>query len=397
MGGLSKAKFDFDELIPRKGTNCIKYDWAKERGFPDDVLPMWVADMDFRTAGEIIEALEKSARYGIFGYTEVGPSYFDPIGDWFQRRFGYQLRPDWMLKTPGVVFALNMCVRAYTREGDNVLIQSPVYHPFHSSVTENGRKILDNTLIYKDGAYSVDLADFERKIVDGKVGLFLLCSPHNPVARVWTEEELSAMGAICLKHGCVVAADEIHCDFVWGERNHRLFPSVGHAFERNAVLLTAPSKTFNLAGLNTSNVFIPDPSLRQRFRDEVSRTGVSQLQVMGLVACEAAYRHGEPWFDALKGYLEGNIAYVESFFRERLAPLSLAETQGTYLMWADFSGLKLPHKTLSKLLSQKARLWLSDGLTFGEAGKEFRRINVATPRKNVEEAMGRLAGMLESL
>jgi cystathionine beta-lyase len=395
--GKKRAPYNFDELINRRGTNCIKFDWAEKRGFPPDVIPLWVADMDFRSPDEVIEALVAAARHGVFGYSDAGPGYFEAIRSWFDRRFGFQLREDWLVRTAGVVYSLNMAIRAFSREGDHVLIQSPVYPPFHSSVTDNGRKVSDNTLVYRDGAYSIDLLDFERKLKQGRIKLFLLCSPHNPVGRVWDPEELSAMGELCLKHGCVVVADEIHCDFVWGGREHRVFPSLGEAFQKNTVLLTAPTKTFNLAALHNSNVFIPNPALRQRFQDEVARSGISQLSVMGLVACQAAYEHGEGWFEELKAYLAGNIRYTEDFFRANLKGLSLVETQGTYLMWADFSDLFLDHKELKRLLKEKARVWLSDGLTFGVAGRNFQRINVAAPRRVIHEGLERISLMLRDL
>ncbi|MDR2404880.1 MAG: pyridoxal phosphate-dependent aminotransferase [Deltaproteobacteria bacterium] len=390
-------RYNFDEIVERNGTNCIKYDWRAKKGLSSDVIPLWVADMDFRTADEIIESLVKTARHGIFGYSDTDESYFTPIGEWFKRRFQATLKPEWLVKAPGVVYAINTAIRAYSEENDPVLIQSPVYHPFHSSVTVNKRRLVDNTLIYKDGKYTIDLNDFEDKIVKEKIGLFILCSPHNPVGRVWTREELTAMGEICLRHNCLVLADEIHQDFVWGGREHHVFTELDPRFQEIAVVMTAPSKTFNLAGLNTSNIFIPNESLRKKFTKEVERTGVSQLSIMGLNASIAAYSHGYEWFDQLKDYLEKSILYIESFFKNNLQELHLVKLEGTYLMWADFSRLNIKHEDLVKRLASDAKLWLSDGLGFGESGRDFQRINIAAPLKTVSSALERLAAFVKSL
>jgi cystathionine beta-lyase len=397
QAGNRPRPYNFDLIVERRGTNCIKYDGAKARGYPDDLLPLWVADMDFRTADEVIEALVRAARHGIFGYSDTDGEYFKPIGEWFQRRLGCRLEPEWLVKTPGVVYALNTAIRALSKENDAVLIQTPVYHPFHSSVTANKRRLVDNTLVYRDGSYSIDLEDFERKLVSEKCALFILCSPHNPVGRVWREDELRAMGDVCLRHKCLVIADEIHQDFVWGGRTHHVFLSLDPSYEKNTVLLTAPSKTFNLAGLHNSNIFIPDKALRRKFQDEIDRSGISQLSIMGIEASVAAYRHGERWFEELKAYMEQNIAYVREFFRNNLKKLHLVELQGTYLAWADFSSLNIPHDELKRMIIHKAKLWLSDGLSFGEAGRDFQRINIAAPRKIVHEALERLASLVKDL
>lgn len=396
-GKAGAALYDFDEILDRRGTNCIKWDGAAARGLPPGLLPLWVADMDFRTAPEIIGALLKTAEHGVFGYSDTGPEYFRPIGAWYERRFGCRLDPSWLVKAPGVVYALNLVIRAFTEEGDAVLIQSPVYHPFHSSVTANRRVLVDSRLVNEGGAYSVDFGDFERKIEENSVRLFILCSPHNPVGRVWTPGELKTMGEICLRHGCLVAADEIHADFVWGGGRHRVFTEIDPAFEKITALLTAPSKTFNLAGLHVSNVFIPDPALRAKYTAEADRSGMSQLSIMGLNAGREAYASGEPWFEALKAYLEKNRAFVRDFFRERLPELVLSELQGTYLVWADFSALKIPPGELGRLIVRRAGLWLSDGRSFGEAGSGFQRINIAAPKKIVQEALERLESLIIEL
>jgi cystathionine beta-lyase len=383
-------EYDFDEIIERRGTSCIKYDFARERGKPEDVLPLWVADMDFRTPPEVVEALRGVAEHGIYGYSEAKDGYFAPLRDWFSRRLGWAPERAWLRKTPGVVYAINAAVRAFTRRGDAVLIQSPVYYPFFSAARGNGRLLVDSPLVYRDGAYAIDFEDFERKVRDFRPGLFLLCSPHNPVGRVWTPEELDRLGGVCLRHGTVVLSDEIHCDFVWGGRRHEVYGSRSEGLAGRSIVATAPSKTFNLAGLQISNVFIPDRTLRHEFAREMDRTGISQLGVMGLAAGRAAYEHGEPWLEALKAYLERTLAFVRGFVAESLPGVRLVEPEGTYLLWLDFRGLGLPHEEVDRIIVHKARLWLDDGLIFGEAGRHFQRINMAAPLSVVRQALERI-------
>ncbi|MDR1040843.1 MAG: pyridoxal phosphate-dependent aminotransferase [Deltaproteobacteria bacterium] len=382
--------YDFDEPVDRRGTSCIKYDFARERGLPEDVLPLWVADMDFRAPREVMDAVRRVADHGIWGYSEAKEGYFDAVRDWFSRRLGWTPERPWLKKTPGVVYAINTAVRAFTRRGDAVMIQSPVYYPFFSAVRGNSRLLVDSPLAYEGGAYSIDFADFEGKMKEFRPAMFLLCSPHNPVGRVWADWELERLGGICLKYGTLVLSDEIHCDFVWGGRRHRVFPSLSPALAERTVLATAPSKTFNLAGLMISNVFIPDGTLRREFAREVERTGLSQLNVMGLAAGQAAYESGGPWLTELIAYLEGNLAFARNFTRERLPGVRLVEPEGTYLLWLDFRGLGLPHEEVCRKIVHEAKLWLDEGLIFGEAGRHFQRINMAAPLATVRTAFERL-------
>lgn len=384
----------FDMAIDRRGTSCIKYDCAVRRGKPADVLPLWVADMDFMSSPAVLEALSGRVSHGIFGYSEAYGHYFDALRDWYRDSFGWTPELKWLVKTPGVVFAIAMAVRAFTREGDSVLLQQPVYYPFIGVVQDNGRHPVNSPLVYENGVYRVNLKDFEQKIIDNNVKLFLLCSPHNPVGRVWTREELTAMGDICLRHGVTVLADEIHADFVWPGNSHTVFASLGDVYAQNSVVCTAPSKTFNLAGLQVSNIFIKNPDLRLKFRSEIDKTGYSQLNVMGLVACEAAYAHGREWLEELKTYLLGNISYVRRFLRECLPQIKLVEPQGTYLLWLDFRDLGLTEVQREELLLQKAGLWLDSGMMFGSDGEGFERINIACPRKNLQMAMEKLESAL---
>lgn len=384
------AAFDFDTVYDRKNTGSLKHDFARARGLPEDVLPMWVADMDFRSPECVIEALIARARHGIFGYSEAPNGYFEALEKWFSERHGWKARPNWLVKAPGVVYAIAQAVRAFTEPGEAVLIQEPVYYPFRQVVESNGRRVVVSELIYENGAYQIDFEDFEEKIRENNARLFILCSPHNPVGRVWTRRELERVAEICLRHGVLVISDEIHADFVYPGHKHTVYAALGPEAERNAIVCTAPTKTFNLAGLHIANIFIPDPALRERFKGEVARSGMSQLNTMGLAACKAAYEGGGPWLDALMEYLGGNLAFMRAFIHDRLPRVRLVEPEGTYLVWADFRALGLSVHELEDFIVHKARLWLDGGTMFGESGAGFQRFNIACPRAVLQEALERL-------
>jgi cystathionine beta-lyase len=384
------VQHDFDEIVDRTGTDSLKYDFAAERGMPDGLIPMWVADMDFRCPDPVRDAVRNLGEFGIFGYTEAKSDYYEAVAHWFEERHGFTVDRRWIVKTPGVVFALATAVRAYTEPGDGVLIQKPVYYPFSEVILDNDRKIVNNPLVYKDGRFTIDFEDFENKITGNKVKLFLLCSPHNPVGRVWTREELKQMGDICLKHGCVVASDEIHCDFVFPGNRHRIFASVSDDFVNNCLIFTAPSKTFNIAGLQISNNFIPNPELRKKFRRQIDATGYSQLNTVGLEACKAAYQKGAPWLDELKKYLEGNLDLMRTFLMERIPQIQFVEPEGTYLVLLDFRKWSEDPREINDLLIKSAGVWLDDGRMFGEEGAGFQRINIACPRALLQEALEKL-------
>ena len=389
-------KFNFDEIVDRHNTNAIKYDFAAERGKPEGLIPLWVADMDFKTAPCVTEALVKSAEHSIFGYSEAkreGP-YFDAIQKWFSRRFRFEIKPEWIIKTPGVVYAIFSAIRAYTEVKDAILIQTPVYYPFKESVEVNGRRLVTNPLLYTDGKYKINFDDFENKIVKNNVKLFILCTPHNPVGRVWTKDELERMGDICLKHNVLVISDEIHCDFVFPDNKHTVFGTISEDFLNNSIICTSPSKTFNLAGLQTANIFIADSKLRQKFRKEISKTGYSQLNTMGLVSCQAAYEGGGEWLDEMLLYLEKNYRYVKEFINSNLPKIRIAELEGTYLIWLDMNAYGLTEAELEKVLVEKAGLWVSNGGVFGEEGKGFIRVNMACPLSTLEKAFNRLVSSL---
>ncbi|ADZ82211.1 MalY/PatB family protein [Cellulosilyticum lentocellum] len=389
--------YSFNEIIPRKGTNSLKYDFTEERGKPKDILPLWIADMDFKVPEVVSKRLNELAAHGIFGYSEVGTSYFEAVSNWMATYHNWKVKEEWLIKAPGVVFAIAMAIRALTKEGDSILIQQPVYHPFSKMILNNDRKLVSNTLIYQDGRYSIDFDDFEKKIVEHQVKLFILCNPHNPVGRVWTKEELIKLGDICLKHQILVVSDEIHQDFIYQGYKHEVFMNLNKAYEEITITCTAPSKTFNLAGLQVSNIFIANASVRRKVRKEIARIGYSQLNSAGLVACEAAYTEGREWLEALKTYLMGNLEYLRKFIETKLPEIKLVEPEGTYLVWLDFNALGLKEEALEEFIVKKANLWLNSGSTFGESGQGFERINIACPREILNQALEQLWTSIKAL
>ena len=389
--------FDFNEPIIRKNTNSIKYDFAIERGKPSDLLPLWVADMDFQTVPQVTEALIEASRHGIFGYTEVKEDYFNVLRQWFLTHYHWDIERKWLVKTPGVVYAIAMAIRAYTKKGDGVLIQRPVYYPFSETIVTNERKLINNPLVYENGTYHIDFEDFEQKIVENKVKLFLLCNPHNPVGKVWKRDELEKLGDICLKHNVLVVSDEIHADFIYPGKVHLPFASLKKEYKDITITCTAPSKTFNLAGLQVSNVLIPNTELKAAFKNEITKSGYSQLNTMGLIACKAAYEYGEEWLKSLKEYLYGNLQFIKEFVKVNLPQLTIVEPEGTYLLWIDFRGLGLSETELETLIVEKAKLWLDAGTMFGPEGSGFQRFNIACTRKTLEQAFQQLKDAVDSL
>ncbi|MGN1181260.1 MAG: MalY/PatB family protein [Suilimivivens sp.] len=394
---MAERNLDFDTVVDRKNTGCLKYDFAVKRGMPADILPLWVADMDFKTSSYIQDAVASQAEHGIYGYTESGDSYFEALQSWFFNHYDWKVEEKWLVKTPGVVYALAMAVQAFTGEGDAVLIQQPVYYPFGGVIEDNGRRIIDNTLVQDEtGRYHMDIADFEEKIVKEQVKLFFLCNPHNPVGRAWNRKELERIGDICYRHHVLIVSDEIHADFVYGKK-HQVFANLKKEYEEITITCTAPSKTFNIAGLQVSNIFIPDNQLRHRFKRQIAASGYSQLNAAGLVACEAAYRYGEEWYEAVKSYIWENISFTKKFLEERIPKVKMIEPEGTYLVWVDFRALCLSKRELEDLIIHKAGLWLDSGAIFGAAGEGFQRINVACPRVTLQTALERIETAVNSL
>ena len=383
--------YNFDEVIDRKGTNCLKYDFAVERGYPEGVLPFWVADMDFRTAPPVIEELERRVQHGIFGYTDPGADYRAAVWNWMKTQHDWTPAEGSLTITPGVVFALGMAVQSFTAPGDAVLIQQPVYYPFSSIILGNARQLVNSPLVLKDGHYEIDFVDFEQKITSKNVKLFLLCNPHNPAGRVYTRDELQKMATICLQHGVTIVADEIHNDFIRKGYEHTVLASLGNDIAQHVVTCTAPSKTFNLAGLQISNIFIENESMRQKFRATIDHAGYSQPNALGMFAAQAAYEKGLPWLEALRDYLEQNYQKTKAFLAQHLPKVTLIEPEGTYLLWLDFRAYGLSAKELDHLIVHEANLWLDSGHIFGKDGEGFERLNIACPWATLEQGLKQLA------
>lgn len=383
-------KYNFDQVVDRYHTNSIKYDCKQKRGKAEDILPLWVADMDFPTAKPIIERLHECIEHGIYGYSEAGNGYFRALYQWYKVGFDWEVKEEWLVKTPGIVFALATAIQAFTKEKDGILIQEPVYYPFRNMIEANDRIVVNSPLVLKDGYYEIDFDDLEKKIKEQNVKVFFLCSPHNPVGRVWKEEELKKIGEICVANKVILISDEIHSDFTYEGHKHHIFLSLDDRFKDWTIVCTAPSKTFNLAGLQVSNIFIPNETLRGKFKKAVERTGYCELSYTGLVACQAAYEEGREWLEEVKTYLKGNLEYVRGFLKEHLPQVELIEPEGTYLIWLDFRKLGLSVEQLEELMEKKAKLWLDGGTMFGEVGAGFQRVNIACPRTILEQALKQL-------
>lgn len=388
------GKTQFDQWIDREGTNCIKFDFAKEWGYAGDELSLWVADMDFETAPEITAALIERARHGIYGYTLPKEEYWNAVCSFMKEEHHYETKKEWYLNTPGIVFAISMAIRALTDEGDGVMIQRPVYYPFTKMVEKNHRKLINSPLkeVCEGDSirYEMDIDDFEEKIKLHNVKLFILCNPHNPVGRVWTRKELITIGNLCKKYGVLVVSDEIHFDFVYEGVKHTCFASISDEFAQMSITCTSPTKTFNLAGLQISNLIIENEILREKMRGEIERTGYDEPNIFGMTACKAAYEYGKPWLQELRGYLQDNLAFVRNFIKENLPKVKLIEPEGSYLIWLDFRAYGLSKEELEKKIVQEAKLWVDAGTMFGEEGTGFERMNIATPRMYLEKAMKQL-------
>ena len=379
-------KYDFDTIIPRRGTNSYKWDTPEE----ENVLPMWVADMDFRTAPAIVEALQKRIAHGIFGYTKVPKAYYDAVVRWFDDRHRWQIDPRWIIYTNGVVPALSAIIKALAAPSDKIIVQTPAYNCFYSSIRNNGCELSANYLVYRDGRYTINFDDLETKAADPKAKILLLCNPHNPVGRVWTPEELWRIGDICLHNGVFVVADEIHCDFAFPEHPHTIFAKACPQLEEKMILCTAPSKTFNLAGLQVSNIWVPGKEIRDRFKAEINAAGYSQLNALGLIACQAAYENGGEWLEQCQVYLRENLKVLRSFLKERLPKIRLIEPEGTYFAWLDCSGLGLSDTALENLIAHQAKLWLDGGSVFDKKSGQFERIVLACTKKTLLQALTQL-------
>ncbi|WP_409292545.1 MalY/PatB family protein [Peribacillus sp. SCS-37] len=389
-------KYNFDEHIPRTNTGSVKWDQSEQLFGDKDILPMWVADMDFKVPQPVIDALKAKAEHGIFGYTGGTDSYWDAVIDWMKTRHHWNIQKEWISHAPGVVPALNIIVQAFTSPGDGIMIQSPVYHPFAKVVEMNGRELTVNPLQNEAGRYTMDFADLKEKLKPG-VKMLILCSPHNPVGRVWSEEELRELGEICLANDVLIVSDEIHADLVMPGCRHKVFASINEEFEQNSIICTAPSKTFNLAGLQTSNIIIPNAGLREKFKKCMVEHFLGSMNTFGIAAAESAYREGADWLDQLLEYLQGNYDYIKKFLETHLNKLIVSPLEGTYLVWVDCRSLGLDAKELEQHMKKEGKVAFNHGYIFGEGGEGFLRINIACPRSIVEEGMKRLERAVNAL
>lgn len=388
-------KYDFDKITDRTHTNAIKYDLAKRRNKPEDALSLWVADMDFPTAPCVQKAVAEKAAHGIFGYSRPDERYYNALKKWFAERHNYEIQEEWVVNTPGVCFALASAVKAFTKEGESVLVQKPVYYPFFNTIKALNRKVVNSPLVLKNGHYEINFEDFEAKIVSENVKMFILCSPHNPGGRVWKKEELQRISEICLKHSVLVVSDEIHSDIVFEGSRHTVYGSISEAAAENSIICTAPSKSFNLAGLQFSNIIIPNAKLRIAFQREVDRTGYDEPSLMGIVAATSAYSEGGEWFDAARDYIWKNIQFASNYIEENCPKIKVVIPEGTYLLWLDFSAFGLSDEEINERILNRAKVWLDNGKMFGDEGKFFQRINCATPRKILAEALERICAQFQ--
>lgn len=385
--------YSFDEIIDREGTSCVKWDLRDKIFGTSDVLPMWVADMDFKTPEFISEAIIQRAQHAVYGYTYRTAGYYSSIINWMQSHHEWTIERDWILFSPGVVPVLYMATLAFTNPGDKVLIQTPVYPPFYDAVLKNNRQLVFNPLILNGNQYEVDFNDLDQKLAGTK--MMILSNPHNPVGRVWTKDELLEIGRLCLKHQVLLISDEIHCDLVFSAYKHIPTASLSPEIAANTITCLAPSKTFNTAGLSTSNVVVSNPLLRSKLNGIIQSVHVDSGNIFGAIASEAAYTHGDEWHKRLIEYLEGNLNLVRTFLKERLPEIKLTEPEATYLLWLDFRELGISQSELVKLLIDKARLGLNDGTDFGIEGTGFMRLNIGCPKSLLIEGLERLENALK--
>ncbi|UYX55763.1 pyridoxal phosphate-dependent aminotransferase (plasmid) [Bacillus thuringiensis] len=382
-------EFDFKQQIDRFDTASYKWDQSKILFEREDILPMWVADMDFMSPPAVVDALINRATHGVYGYTIIPDSYYISIMDWLKRRHGSIVQKEWITHSPGVVTALSILVSCLTKPGDKVIIQSPVYHPFYDVVIQQNRELVTNNLILEDGRYTMDLKDLEDKI-DSSVKVMLLCNPHNPVGRVWDEQELERLGALCAKHNIIVISDEIHCDLIYKGNKHVPFLSISEELKSTSITCISTSKTFNLAGLKTCNLIIQNPHIKELYEKKLRMLSLHAESFFGITAVEAAYTHGEEWLNQLLIYLEGNLNFLLDYFKQHINEVKVIKPEGTYLVWLDFQGLRMNKENIEKWMYQKAKLALNEGSMFGKNGEGFLRMNIACPRVILEEGLARI-------
>lgn len=392
-------KYDFNQIIERRDTGSSKWDKnvLKEMFGEEDILPFWVADMDFKVAEPITEAIHKRVNHGIFGYSVRQDSYYEAIINWTDRRFGWKIEKDWILYTPGVVPAVSYTIQGLLRPGDKVLIQEPVYYPFRKCIENNGCHAVVNELKHDGESYEIDFEDFENKAKDPEVKMFILCSPHNPVSRVWKKEELIRLGDICVANDVLILADEIHNDLIFPGNRHFIFASLKEEFAQNSITCTAPSKTFNLAGIQSSNIIIPNEVIRNKYNEMLERNNIGMQNPLSIAAVEAAYNEGEEWLEELLIYLKGNIDFIIDYLRKNLPKAKMSIPQGTYLGWIDLRSYEKDGRKLEELIIKEGKVALDGGTWFGTSGEGFMRINFACPRILLKEGMERLCKAVNNI
>lgn len=389
--------FKFDDLINRKDTASVKYEELDSNFGKDDLIPLWVADMDLKSPDFLIEALKERADHGIYGYTKRMDGYYDNVISWLDRRHNFKVSKEELEYGPGVVFLLNMMIRLFTEENDKIIIQTPVYYPFYSVIEGNNRQISKNPLVDNNGRYEMDFEDLEKKASDPDCSMLILCSPHNPVGRVWTKEELTKLGEICLKHDVLVVSDEIHFDLVFEPNVHIPFASISDEFRMNSITCTAPSKTFNIAGLHSAYCIISDSDMMDAYIAERGLLDLNRSNVFSSTATEVLYEQGDEWLDNLLVYLEENIEFINDYISENIPNIKVRDMEGTYLLWLDCSELNLSQEELEKLFVEDAKIALDSGKWFGDEGEGFMRLNIASSRELLKQALKQLKEAVDNL
>ena len=387
---MKDKHWNFDELIDRKNTNSSKWDGTDKMFQKENLLPMWIADMDFLSPRPITEAIINRAEHGVFGYTFLSPEYYKAVINWFQRRYNWTIEKKWIFFTPGVLPGLSFSVQAFSSPGDKIIVQNPVYTPFYQIIKNNDRKRLLNPLKLLNGHYEMDFKDLRAKARHPRAKLMILCNPHNPTGRVWTREELTTLGEICIENQILVIADEIHCDLVYPGFRFTPFASISNEFAQNSIICNSPSKTFNIPSLKLANVIIPNAQLRTKFSRIRQSHHITTPNCFVSSVLEAAYNECEEWVDELKVYLKANLEFLKQFIRENIPEIKVIEPEGTYLVWLDFRGLGFNSKEITKILFDKAKVALWEGGLFGNGGKGFERINIACPRSILSEGLNRI-------
>jgi cystathionine beta-lyase len=382
-------QYNFDEIIDRKNTSCIKWDYVKEFLGEGDVLPMWVADMDFKTPDFIVNAVTKRASHEIYGYSMRPPGYYQSIVDWVKNRHGWKIEKDWIMFSPGIVPAINLAVLAFTQPGDEIIVQPPVYFPFFTAVTDHHRKLVYNQLQPDNDRYTINFDDLKMKITS-QTKMIIISNPHNPVGRAWTEKELKELAAICLQNNMLILSDEIHSDLVFNPNQHCVLANLSDEIADHTLTMMAPSKTFNLAGMSTSSVIISNPELRTTFKAMLDKLHLGLGNIFGAAASEAAYTYGNDWLDQMMNYVKDNVNFVNEFLKSHIPQVKMIYPEATYMVWLNFRELKLERKELNDFILKKAKLGLNDGEVFGPGGEGFHRMNLACPRSYVESAIKQL-------